>query len=599
MLLYKDDLSDPDRRRKSEQSDRVVRFWAAPRDFYEPEFDTAAGCDAYFRLTAERMLYRSKIIGLSLDPVYLGNERLMATSFIEGKTPALSELLNSDVCVGMVYVPLTPHGSTGRSVLARLYCVSGLSRRYFPVHMLRDDLLPGMSAYSWFITGLPDDKFDEAIDGRSWLLAAELLMRVVEKRDVSTIRNLARHFIVTGDICKGQIRRVEMGRKDELARRPVLRNFKWIIPKENEMSIPLPRIKKFENLDAAYDFIETMRNQETVNLAKMAKSSDRYEDRDFLGFLKNGADPSESVSDLDTNARQRVMSSFESTLLTNNKRIAEALRSGGVSEVKIRNLLSPIADAIIGFLGKDRILSYYGGIPQMFFLFAKQGDEAMLDLLQDRGFYINATDNTGATALDFAYESGEDPSVIERLEKRGCRRRVFEPGSDDMQNAIRTITEAGSRKFLLEALEHGFSPNYEFVFLEDEEWVDSWPETYMQYDPKEDDDIYERTPLSCETWACAWRRYSTTLLLEAIIHADEELALACFKHGGTVQTTVKLAYDRQLERKDYYTDEGKPPVINKIEWNFDPQGMMISEFINSKNNLSKPFLTSLRQKGDL
>ena len=118
MLLFKDDLRDDFR--LSERSAKVVRYWGSPQEAYEHESGIAKECDAYLKLTAERVMFRVKVLGLSEPDAFLTDRELLDVSFIDGRTPKLSELLDPNVRIAMVYVPLTPVGNVGNPVLARL-----------------------------------------------------------------------------------------------------------------------------------------------------------------------------------------------------------------------------------------------------------------------------------------------------------------------------------------------------------------------------------------------------------------------------------------------------------------------------------------------
>ena len=182
LKLYHDDFRESPRR--SESSEKVVRYWFDGRIVYDVE--TAVTEDDCLGIIAERIILRQS---LGID----GGEKKHIPYVLDAKPfggdgPKCAELLLSDVFVAMAFVPLTPPDSRGRPVLARLYCASGLSKRYAP-SLLHAGIVSEGDRYSWFLTGLPDEKLDAAIDGRSWLHAAELLKHVVAKRDVATARN--------------------------------------------------------------------------------------------------------------------------------------------------------------------------------------------------------------------------------------------------------------------------------------------------------------------------------------------------------------------------------------------------------------------------
>ena len=253
--------------RETEPTESVVDFWfdRSLRYAIEPEVQD----DRCRAIVAERVLARSLLGFGDMERPHL--ELLNGVSPFGSGGPMLSELLSSDAFVAMALVPLTPTGGNGRPCLARLYCVSGLKDRYFPSEFNSDDLESGRG-YSWFVAGLGKGVKGRPIEGRSWLLAAELLRRAVEHRDRRVAQNLMTRFIVTGDIAGDRIEKVEMGRKAELAGRRAFSGFKWIIPKENEMSeVPKRKIEQPSTLEEAYQLIESMRNTATKSFFRFIR----------------------------------------------------------------------------------------------------------------------------------------------------------------------------------------------------------------------------------------------------------------------------------------------------------------------------------------
>lgn len=517
MKLYYDDFANAPRR--CEASEKVAFLWLKDRVQYDVESDVS---DAAFRgIVAERIVLR-RMLGLgSLERLHV--PYVLDAQPFGAEGPKLAEFILPNVFAAMAFVPLTPLGGTGRPVLARLYCVRGLSRRYFPSHVLSDGLLFGMESYSWFLTGLPDEKVDKKIDGRSWLLAASLLIKVLDEGKPEIIRNLANRFIITGDVRGNKIIRVEVGRKWQLAAHPAFKDFKWIVPEDIEMSMPVLKTKKFGTVDKAFAFIERLINQETVNLIKMADAGSCHKPQEFLGFLKNWADPSEAVGG--TNARQRLKESFEFNMLHH------------LGENKKEYI--PACISIDDGYDKDRLMSYYGDVPQMFFTFARLGDSEMINLLKQRGFDINATDVTGATALDFAIEVDEDSAVIDLLKKFGGERRVYRIGSEKMRDAIKEIgygtISKETRQFIKESFENGTTPNEVVKFRECDAPGRDWN------DQGNIDDQSKQ-----ESYKCGYRRYSSTLMLEAMFSGDQDLVKLCLDHGGALEAVVSICYCEKL-----------------------------------------------------
>lgn len=459
MRLYKDNLKGDETPDLSEGSDDVIRYWFNPTVRYENEFQEASGCEAYCRRTSERVFVRN-LLGLS--DLEKDHAQSLAEKYPFGTDgPTLASLLSPSVFAAMALVPITPLGNSGNPILARLYCVQGLEKGFFPAELNADDLSGGRE-YSWFLAGLDAKKSGKRIGGRSWLLAAELLHRVMTSRNRATARNLMTKFIVTGNVDGDRIIKVEIGRKAELERKKVFSNLKWIVPEENEiMGIPSMKIKNFKTVDEAAAYIERMQNAQTDLLTKLSLGDAGHNVDAYLPVLQCGADPTETSKDDGLNARQRVKRNHELEIIPRLIEIFDTLVEHGVSKSAADKLITPIEDTVHGdksAFDKERMLSHYGCIPEMYFMFAKLGDREMIQMLNARGFDINATDSTGATALDFAIEVKEDPSVSSLLREFGAKRRgVHELKSEYMYYVVSSILSGSATTemidFLIEAME--------------------------------------------------------------------------------------------------------------------------------------------------
>jgi hypothetical protein len=254
-----------------ETSREVVRFWHNPQVRYKDEEFSLEARECCLRRVAERIVHR-RILGLDGLETEHAKKAFRVEVFGKG-SPLLSELLLPDVFVAMAFVPLTPGESSTNKLprLARLYCVSGLGgQKRLP--FLEGTNEPVLDKYSWFIEGISDRERISGVEGRSWLLAAHILSKIVGRKDKKTACNLAKHYIVTGDVQGGgNICKVEMGRKEELASQKWFANFKWIIPKENDMNIPKRKIEKPETLEEAYKLIESMRNTATKSFFRFLR----------------------------------------------------------------------------------------------------------------------------------------------------------------------------------------------------------------------------------------------------------------------------------------------------------------------------------------
>lgn len=267
--------------RATEDSLRVAKYWQGAIDPYLSEipiveFGKESYRKAYFDITAERLLFRKKLLGLPVDENLVADEHIATAHPFGEANPTFGELTEPSVRLAAAFVPLTPDENdvTLRPVMARLYCIAGLSGRY-ALPLTEGLTEAGIQNYNWFVAGVKDDVLEVGISGRSWLLAANLLMQIIERNDMATARNLIKNFIVTGNVEDGAISHVTIGRKQELDRYE-FRNFKWIVPMNNanEMTaVPVRRIEKPATLDEAYQLIETMQSKAT---------------RSFFRFLKNG-----------------------------------------------------------------------------------------------------------------------------------------------------------------------------------------------------------------------------------------------------------------------------------------------------------------------
>jgi hypothetical protein len=271
--------------RSSEDSRIVVAYWGTPEDGYDLEQPQLTDGNAvaradYYALSAERLLYRGKVLGLPIDDAFATNETLQRAHPFGQGGPGFSELNNPAVSLAMAFVPLTPEGSSGKPELVRLYCVKGLAFSYSSPFADGSDL-PALASYSWFVAGLPDKIADKSINGRSWLLAAYLLKAVLGRNQAaSTKKNLATSFIVTGDVENGNIRPVEMGRKPELAKYGVYSSLKWIIPMKNSNdmnSITSHLVEKPATLEEALDIIAGRESIATREFWTYLEESERHE----------------------------------------------------------------------------------------------------------------------------------------------------------------------------------------------------------------------------------------------------------------------------------------------------------------------------------
>ena len=274
--------------------------------------------------------------------------------------------------------------------------------------------------YKWFVAGVKDDVLKMGISGRSWLLAANLLMRIVEENDKVTARNLINNFVVTGNVEDGAISSVTIGRKPELANINEFRNLKWIIPMKNAnemLNVPARKIEKPATLEEAYALIETMQNRATKSMFRFIRMLN-YDG--VVDEYKNGADIYAIDPETGANPLQMINWSVDRLLsgLPPNKLAAtDRTDTNQAESSKLRY------ERREHERNQDRIRSFLkekeADCAMCFYLVAKYGNEAALKSLADR-LFINAQDESGLTAGDWALIA-RDYRAIALLVKYGAR----------------------------------------------------------------------------------------------------------------------------------------------------------------------------------
>jgi hypothetical protein len=384
-----------------ETSREVVRFWHNPQVRYKDEEFSLEARECCLRRVAERIVHR-RILGLDGLETEHAKKAFRVEVFGKG-SPLLSELLLPDVFVAMAFVPLTPGESSTSKLprLARLYCVSGLGgQKRLP--FLEGTNEPVLDKYSWFIEGISDRERISGVEGRSWLLAAHILSKIVGRKDKKTACNLAKHYIVTGDVQGGgNICKVEMGRKEELASQKWFANFKWIIPKENDMNIPKRKIEKPETLEEAYKLIESMRNTATKSFFRFLREGnlDGVEEQYKIGADIYGREEKTDLTCLEVVAEEKAK------LFTPAKKNKDG--SFVPESVELEKYKQSVRESIGVYSKIDRWLRINGAdAATMFYLLAKNEDEE--GIIRNREKYsINACDEKGHTAVDIALIKSE------------------------------------------------------------------------------------------------------------------------------------------------------------------------------------------------
>ena len=550
--LYRDIRANP---RETEGSSSVVRNWMRPEDAYNgivPEVREADVYRRYCNLTAERVLYRRKIMALPVSDSILQNVDILNARPFGARGPALREVMESHVKVAMAFVPLTPREGVLDPVLARLYCVDGLKREAGAMPFTSD--WPKCCAgHAWFLAGYGGT---DGIAGRSWYLAAHLLVEAGTESGYR--RNLASRLIVTGDVTDSRITKVEMGRKAELATGTgnEFGRLTWIIPFDNKEETSMINMMKAEypkTLAECKELIETMQNKSTQALCKIANKGLQWEDA-VLELLQNNADPCESVEASETrgftdrcNARQRFGAATFAALVGQLRTLQEKFNVPAHEVEGIVSSLRAVAES-------ERDLAYYGSIPQMLFLLARMGDEEALSRVVNH-VDVNATDEHGETALDFA-DAHKERDAIALLEKLGANRRgKYELGSTSMQKMIRALPDEKAVSYVLTALEEGISPNEVFrlslqtgtEYLVSESMMDLIAGPEGDYIVSSADEFFDNI---VGRHRIVHRRYTTNLFLEALYSGNVMLARSCLDHGANFESEIEYAETSWDEKFD-------------------------------------------------
>ena len=451
LYFYKDDYIDNPR--DTEGSNKVVRRWYDERVRYANEDIPDDQC---MRLVAERLMVRH-LLGIdALDMAYMPKASRSRPFGLN--TPMLAELLMPGTFFAMALVPLSPPGTHGRPIVSRLYCVAGLANPRVLSLEGMDEVLP--QRFSWFLAGVPQSDLEKGVVGRSWLLAANLLARIVAKRDVKTARNLAKSYIVTGDVLNGVIRRVKMLRKPELAMQ--FDNFKWIIPKENDMDIPKRKIEKPATLDEAYLLIESMRSTATRSFFRFLREGnlDGVKEQCRIGADLFAREEGTDLTCLEVvaDAKSQLYAEKKEKKLMNGKFIEEAV-DNAVS-VNLASFKKSIRDRIAALDEVSQWLRLQGAdVSVMFYLMAVNGDEA--GIVRSREYCsINTCDVHGQTAVDLALEGGQF-DVARLLHRHGGAPNTRRRANSKLTQAINCFCDpenyGGNIKLIIVAIEVGLS----------------------------------------------------------------------------------------------------------------------------------------------
>jgi len=511
--FYRDDFTDYPR--DTEDSRKVVRLWYDDRAVFAREVIADEQC---LRIVAERLLVR-RLLGIGAqDLVYL-SQTSQVEPFGSG-TPKLSELISPAAFVAMALIPLSPTSGQGSPVLARLYCVGGMRNQYtLPLDGMDDPSLEGLS---WFLAGVPIANQSHVVEGRSWLLAAHLLSRIVKNRDSNTAINLARNFIVTGDVEDGVIRAVAELRKPELVRQ--YSNFRWIMPKENNMNMPKRKVEKPTSLEEAYSLIESMRSMAThsffrfVNDVNLNGMIEQYR----IGADIYACDPKTGLMPIEIayeKLEQAIRKCPEKP--DRNKTTAEEMNAYANGDRRVKK-----CRAALRWLRMNN-----ADCATMYYLLARNGaGAAIASCLED--YPINARDMDGMTAMDMAL-SVNDLEAASVLKANGCKCNPMRRGYVELKNALEVFgsddpfsggPSSEQRTIIINAIKYGGLSANTIISMPDITDKASGP--------------------GCDA--------ESSIFGVAMFYADIAIAEACLEQGIDVNAKVERTRDR-FSFDEWYT----------------------------------------------
>jgi len=528
LSLCRDLMRNP---RDSEDSRIVASKWGNATDAYLPEIPDASNTQ-YFNLTAERLLYRDKLLSLPIDKSLAECEAIQSARPFGPSSPNFAMLRDASVRLAMSFVPLTPIGGSGKAAMARLYCIGTLSAKHAPPFDEGVDL-PGIDNYSWFVAGVPEVFNGERLSGRSWLLAAHLLMRIVEKNDRASAYKLATGFITTGDVENGRIKEIEIGKKAALADQGEFKSYKWIIPMKNanEMTnVPSRKIEKPATLDEAYKLIETMQSKATRSFFRFLKESD-------LDGMKEQYDIGADIYAIDQKTKRTPIEYISDKLCDLREdigRVPLLHKYGPLVKHDDWNKRLSLLRELEGCKAIRTWLELNGAnCTSPIYLLAKSGNgQALVDFIAE--YPINATDECGLTATDYALIAGDWPAAEKLIALGGACDETGKKNSA-IKAALETIVHCSGKfmttsqwKCLDFAFSAGLPINTTVHFMDVVETKDRRIE---------------------EVW-----RLQIPLLGLAIYDGNKELLKFCVDHGADVNEPMKVDFIENGYEHDNWVD---------------------------------------------
>jgi hypothetical protein len=239
----------------------------------------------------------------------------------------------------------------------------------------------------------------------------------------------------------------------------------------------------------------------------------------------------------------------------------------------------------------DRIFSYYGSVPQFFFLLAHLGQSKMVENLSSL-FDINAVDYDGETALDFAEQSGDSKAQAILADYGANKRGRYLIGSAMIDRALYSLRtnhywgRQRAEKVLIEALDRGLDPNETFRVG----WSQGFESKGTILDAIDwpgDEDFYEWRESNYASYEFKNIRHTTTVLLEALYSGGGSVVDRCISIGICPDVEILARYGSILRKKcvrGKIEEESTAELVVPEEWT---KMMPIEAFIRSAENRSE------------
>lgn len=218
----------------------------------------------------------------------------------------------------------------------------------------------------------------------------------------------------------------------------------------------------------------------------------------------------------------------------------------------------------------DRVFSYYGSVPQFFFMLAHLGQSKMVSDLANI-LDVNAVDCDGETALDFA-EQSDDSRARDILTACGANiRGRYLIGSAMIDRALYSLRTGqywgrkSAENVLIEALSNGLNPNATFQVGLSQGFVATgtiikdinFPGSFECQE-----DYYEWSDLNHESYEFKNIRHTTTVLLEALYAGSSNVVDKCISIGIRSDVEILARYGSILRKKCI---KGETEEVNTAE----------------------------------